>query len=60
MAAALRSDFLVLADVVTTVLEDDDAAVDDADLRSPTRDDDVDAAAVLDPAVDVTLLFAVC
>ena len=56
----LRNDFLVLADVVTVVLEDADVAVDDADLHSPTRDDDVDAAAVLDPAVDVTLLFAVC
>ena len=57
----LRNDFLVLADVVTVVLEDADVAVDDADLHSPTRDDDdADAAAVLDPAVVVTLLLAVC
>ena len=46
---------------MTAVLEEDDTAVDDADLRSPTRDDDdADAAAVLDPAVVVTLLLAVC
>ena len=47
---------------MTAVLEDDDAAVDDADLRSPTRDDDADGAAVLATAaaVVVTLPLAVC